>query len=65
MEQDPWRTVAHAADRLGASESQVRILIRAGRLVGRRHTARGKWLIRESEIVRYLAELESPAPAAA
>lgn len=67
VEQDPWRSVAHAAERLGVSESQARILIRAGRLAGRRHTPRGKYQIRESEIVRYLAELESAitAPQAA
>jgi excisionase family DNA binding protein len=66
VEQDPWRTVAHAAGRLGVSESQVRILIRARRLAGHRHTIpRGKWQIRESEIVRYLAALEATAPVAA
>lgn len=65
MEQDPWRGVAEAAARLGVSETQARILIRAGRLAGRRHTPRGKYVIRESEIVRYLAQLEEQAPAAA
>jgi excisionase family DNA binding protein len=65
VEQDPWRTVAHAAERLGVSESQVRILIRAGRLAGRRHTPRGKYQIRESEIVRYLAVLEGAPTTAA
>lgn len=64
MEQDPWRGTAEAAQRLGVSETQVRILIRTGRLAGRRHTPRGKYVIRESEIVRYLAQLEQTVPAA-
>jgi excisionase family DNA binding protein len=64
VEQDPWRGTAHAAGRLGVSESQVRILIRAGRLAGSRHNMRGKWLVRESEIVRYLASIENVAVAA-
>lgn len=61
MEQDPWRGTAEAAERLGVSESQVRILCRSGRLAGRRHGPRGRWYIRESEIVRYLAAFEAGA----
>lgn len=59
MDQDPWRGTTEAAERLGVSESQVRILCRTGRLTGRRHGPRGKWYIRESEIVRYLAAFET------
>lgn len=73
MTQDPWRGTAEAAERLGLSESQVRILCRSGRLKGHRHRPGGWWYIRESEIVRYQAAFESgaltadptPVPAAA
>jgi predicted site-specific integrase-resolvase len=59
VEQDPWRGTAEVAQRLGVSESQVRILCRGGRLEGRRHGPRGRWYIRESEIVRYLDAFEA------
>jgi Helix-turn-helix domain len=65
VDQDPWRGTAEAAERLGVSESQVRILCRAERLAGRRHGARGRWYIRESEIVRYLAAFEAGTLASA
>ncbi|HXT90117.1 MAG TPA: helix-turn-helix domain-containing protein [Trebonia sp.] len=64
---DEWLSVTEVARRIGASTSTVRSLIRANRLRAVQRTEGGKYVIRESEIVRYLAEIETgtaaPQPA--
>lgn len=55
---DEWLSVAEVARRIGASTSTVRGLIRTRQLRAIQHTAGGKYVIRESECARYLAEIE-------
>lgn len=56
---DEWLSVAEVARRIGASTSTVRGLIRASQLRATQRTAGGKYVIRESECERYLAEIET------
>lgn len=63
MEQDPkdpWLGTLEVAESFGVSESQVRKLIYAGRLIGSQHNRGGKWLVRKSERDRYLKAIEAP-----
>ena len=64
---DEWLPVTEVARRIGASTSTVRGLIRAKRLRAVQRTEGGKYVVRESECARYLAEVETdqPVPAAA
>lgn len=58
---DRWLSTAEAALILGVSRSKVRGLIRAGKLRAIQDTEGGKLRIRESECMRYLAQLEAAA----
>lgn len=58
---DRWLSVTEAAPRIGASPSKVRDLIRNKVLHAVQHTPGGKYVVRESECDRYLADLESGA----
>lgn len=66
---DEWLSVTEATRLLGKSATTIRTMIRDGQLVGRQDVPGGKYLIRESECARFLAEAESraaaPIPAAA
>ena len=61
---DEWLPVTEVARRIGASASTVRGLIRDQKLHAVRHTLGGKYVVRESECDRYLAELEAGTLAA-
>ena len=62
---DRWLSVAEAAPVIGVSPSKVRGLIRAKKLHAIQDTEGGKLRTRESECLRYLATLETPAGQAA
>lgn len=65
---DKWLSVTEVAALLGRSPSAVRQRIYSGDITAKQHTPGGKYVIRESEAERLLAELESepaPIPAAA
>ena len=61
---DEWLPVTEVARRIGASPSTVRSLIRESKLRAVQHTLGGKFVVRESECDRYLAELEAGTLAA-
>lgn len=62
---DKWLSVTEATEVLGKSATGIRNLIRDGLLAGRQDVPGGKYVIRESECARYLAERETPAAVAA
>lgn len=61
---DRWLSVVEASQVIGKSTSGTRGLIREGKLRAVQHTPGGKYVVRESECDRYLAELEAGTLAA-
>lgn len=60
---DEWLSVTEATKVLGKSATGIRNLIYGGLLAARQDVPGGKYVIRESECARYVAEREN-APAA-
>lgn len=58
---DKWLSVTEAVSVLGRSQSGIRTLIRTKQIKAVRHAPGGKYQIRESECLRYMAELEQQA----
>lgn len=60
-ESDKWLSVTEAVPVLGRSKSGIRTMIRNKEIKAVRHTPGGKYQMRLSECMRYLAELEQQA----
>lgn len=60
-----WVRLSVAAKRLGCSTETARKLILDGFIKGRQRRPRGVWEVREADVARYLAEIETPAASAA
>ena len=62
--EDPWLTLAEIADELRVNASTVRLWVSQGRL-GASRAGRRKWLVRRSELERFLAASGSSDPRSA
>lgn len=58
VSEDRWVRLGVAAKRLGCSSETARKLVLDGFIKGRQRRPRGVWEVPESEIARYLAEIE-------
>ena len=61
---DRWLSVEEAKDVIGASASSVRGLIRDRKIAAIQHAPGGKYRVRHSECLRYLASLSMNSTAA-
>ncbi|MGZ4305232.1 MAG: helix-turn-helix domain-containing protein [Solirubrobacteraceae bacterium] len=60
-DRDPWLTLAEIADELRVNASTVRLWVSQGRL-GASRAGRRKWLVRRSELERFVAASGSSEP---
>jgi excisionase family DNA binding protein len=63
MADEQWYTADEIAQRLRVDINTVRRWLRTGRLVGIRLSGKAGWRVRESEVNRFIEELEGKAAA--